>query len=100
MKSQGFTVVELAVVVVVIGILAAMVTVGYQGVKARGYDVAVMSDLDNFVTAYTNANVGYETIHDDGNYTRDKLASLNWQATQDAYDTTVYGNLLFCHNLS
>ncbi|RYZ85786.1 MAG: prepilin-type N-terminal cleavage/methylation domain-containing protein, partial [Moraxellaceae bacterium] len=43
--TSGFTIVELLIVIVVIGILAAIVIVGYQGVTKRANDTAVRSDL-------------------------------------------------------
>lgn len=42
---SGFTIVELLIVIVVIGILAAIVIVAYQGVQGRANDVSVQSDL-------------------------------------------------------
>lgn len=47
-KPRGFTIVELLIVVVVIGILAAIVTVAYTGITARANDTAVQNDLANF----------------------------------------------------
>ena len=38
MKMRGFTIVELLVVIVVIGILAAIVVVSYNGVQQNGMD--------------------------------------------------------------
>lgn len=47
-KSQlgGFTIVELLIVVVVIAILAAIVTVAYNGVTTRASDSAAKSDIE------------------------------------------------------
>ena len=44
-RVTGFTIVELLIVVVVIGILAAIVTVAYTGISGRANDAAVQSDL-------------------------------------------------------
>lgn len=46
-KQHGFTIVELLIVIVVIGILAAIVIVAYNGVTNRANDNAVKSDLAN-----------------------------------------------------
>lgn len=46
-KQHGFTIVELLIVIVVIGILAAIVIVAYNGVTSRASDNAVKSDLVN-----------------------------------------------------
>jgi len=44
-KKQGFTIVELMVVIVVIAILASITIVTYTGIQNRGHDTAVQSDL-------------------------------------------------------
>lgn len=43
---KAFTVLELVVVIVIIGILSTVVYVGYDGVQARARDASVLSDLD------------------------------------------------------
>jgi general secretion pathway protein G len=47
---SGFTIVELLIVIVVIGILAAITTVAYSGVQNKASDAAVTSDLRNIHT--------------------------------------------------
>lgn len=47
---QGFTVIELLVVIVVIAILAAISTVAYTGVQARAGGTVLKSDLRNAAT--------------------------------------------------
>lgn len=46
-KNQGFTIVELLIVIVVIGILAAISIVAYNGIQGRANTSAVHSDLNN-----------------------------------------------------
>lgn len=46
-KEHGFTIVELLIVIVVIGVLAAIVIVSYNGITNSAHDSAVMSDLSN-----------------------------------------------------
>tara|TARA_B100001245_G_scaffold89592_1_gene64684 strand:- start:6143 stop:6646 length:504 start_codon:yes stop_codon:yes gene_type:complete len=50
-KHSGFTIVELLIVVVVIGILAAIVIVAYNGITNSANDSAVKSDLANAAKA-------------------------------------------------
>ena len=57
--NQGFTVVELLIVLVVIGLLATVSIVAYNGVQAHTRDVSVLSDIetmDALQTRYGLAN--------------------------------------------
>ena len=44
-KSAGFTIVELLIVIVVIGILAAITIVSFNGIQSRARDTARVSDM-------------------------------------------------------
>jgi general secretion pathway protein G len=46
-KKSGFTIVELLVVIVVIGILAAITIVSYAGISQKAVATSLTSDLDN-----------------------------------------------------
>ncbi|HZJ34804.1 MAG TPA: prepilin-type N-terminal cleavage/methylation domain-containing protein, partial [Candidatus Angelobacter sp.] len=46
-KTNGFTIVELLVVIVVIGILAAITIVSYTGISQKAKEASLQSDLDN-----------------------------------------------------
>jgi prepilin-type N-terminal cleavage/methylation domain-containing protein len=48
MSKNGFTIVELLIVIVVIAILAAITVTAYNGIQSRANDAAVRSDLSNF----------------------------------------------------
>lgn len=50
-KTTGFTVVELVIVIVVIGILAAVTVVAYTGIQQRARDTGVQSDIDHMDSA-------------------------------------------------
>lgn len=45
-KQKGFTIVELLIVIVVIGILAAIVIVAYNGIQTQAHDTHRVSDVD------------------------------------------------------
>lgn len=49
---RGFTIVELLIVIVVIGILAAITIVAYNGIQGRANDVTVQSDLANLMKRF------------------------------------------------
>lgn len=51
MKKLGFTIVELIVIIAVIGILAAISIVAYNGTQARARDADRISDLQNIADA-------------------------------------------------
>ena len=73
-KSQGFTIVELLIVIVVIGILAALVLNSFNGVQARARDTERRTDINAIATqleVYYNDKSGYPTPTD--------LADTAWQ---------------------
>ena len=51
MKSRGFTIVELLIVIVVIAILAAITIVGFNGVQARSRDSMRKADINALAKA-------------------------------------------------
>jgi prepilin-type N-terminal cleavage/methylation domain-containing protein len=62
---QGFTIVELLIVIVVIGVLAAIIIVAYNGVQARASATAVESQVEQ----YRNGLIQYATVN--GAYPRE-----------------------------
>jgi prepilin-type N-terminal cleavage/methylation domain-containing protein len=60
-NNGGFTIVELLVVIVVIGVLAAITIVTYAGIQSRAYD----AQASNIVHTYENALKIYKAEHGD-----------------------------------
>jgi len=50
-NKKGFTLIELLIVVVIIGILAAIAIPKFAGTKSKAYVASMKSDLKNLVTA-------------------------------------------------
>jgi len=56
-KNKGFTIVELLIVIVVIGILAAITIVAFNGVQQRGQNANRASDIASIVKAAELYNI-------------------------------------------
>lgn len=94
--QTGFTIVELLIVIVVIGILAAISIVAYNGVQNRANDTAVQSDLTNIAKKIRlfEADAGYYPAGSA------QLATLGLKVSKSAYthyfNGTSYYNIVYC----
>ncbi len=59
--ARGFTIVELLVSIVIIGILATISFVVYNGLQAKAHDVSVMSDLDTMDALQARYAINHKT---------------------------------------
>lgn len=86
--QRGFTIVELLIVIVVIGILAALVVTTYGGIQAKGRDSQRQADLSAMQTQieafYANHNY-YPALADinDVDWRADNMKSLDTDAMTD-----------------
>lgn len=88
-RSAGFTIVELLIVIVVIGILAAITIVAYNGVQNRANDTAVQSDLNAFAK-----KLGMYAA-DNGAYPVTLSSAIGIKFSRDAY-STAQNNVYYC----
>src|ERR1700761_40839 len=75
-KSKGFTIVELLIVIVVIGILATLVIVTFTGIQQKARDSKRKTDIGAVqasLESYYSSNNTYPTVAD--------LNSSTWRAT-------------------
>lgn len=96
-RTRGFTIVELLIVIVVIGILAAITIVAFNGVQNKAYDATVQSDLTQFAKRMeiVKADSGTDT------YPTTLTASMGFRFSTNAYglDFQTY-TLRYCVNTS
>ena len=104
-KNSGFTIVELLIVIVVIGILAAIVIVAYNGVQLRARNANTASVIEAYkkaLTQYATLNQAYPTsgtacigedYPDTGAYTVANSRNCFRSSTSAIINTTFNNNL-------
>ncbi len=97
--AKGFTLIELVIVVVIIGILAAIAIPKYQNIREKAWLAGMKGDLRNLVTAqeaYFVDHVTYATVLTNVNFTPSpgntvtitSSAGTGWSATASNPQTT------------
>ncbi|MDN5274407.1 MAG: ral secretion pathway protein [Candidatus Saccharibacteria bacterium] len=96
--QKGFTVIELVIVIVVIGILATIGILSYGSAQKKAYDASVQSDLESISGELEAYRARVDTANPSQQFPRTKvnLESLEIQATKNAYDTTISYNMIYC----
>jgi len=91
-KQQGFTIVELLIVIVVIGILAALVITTFNGIQQKGRDTERQTDikaLHGQLEAYYAQNGRYPTLANlnDATFRGTSMKGLDSAALKDPKGT-------------
>src|SRR3954463_7168105 len=86
--SKGFTIVELLIVIVVIGILAALVVTTYNGIQEKARDTERKTDLNalhSHAEAYQAENAKYPSLAEfnDSTFRATSMKGLDAAALQD-----------------
>lgn len=91
-EPRGFTIVELLIVIVIIGILAAITIVAYNGIQGRANDSVIRSDLANIAKQLETIKAVSSTS---GYPTTTELVSNKLSASKNAYEKS-RNNLYYC----
>lgn len=93
-KKNGFTIVELLVVIVVIGILAAITIVAYNGIQSRANNTAVESDLTTTAKKLELYKVVNNNVYPTA--AEASLEPVGVKTTYEVYDVSGTGNFYYC----
>lgn len=93
--QSGFTIVELLIVIVIIGILAAITIVAYGSMQNRAYDTTVQGDLTSFAKKIEIVKV------DSGTYPTTLTSAMGFSFSKGAYGLDAQSrNVRYCYNSS
>lgn len=96
-RLQGFTLVELLIVIVIIAIVAAITVVAYNGIQNRANDSAVQSDIRGFAQVIELMNSRDGSYPTGGSATGDSTAfpGVTFKPSKGSY-STVKNNFYYC----
>jgi len=94
-RKSGFSIVELIIIIVVIGILTTIAIVSYNGVQNNAHDTAVQSDLDNAAAQLEAYRTQQSNTTQQFPSTTTQLGTLQIKATKDSYNTSAV-NFTYC----
>lgn len=92
--SRGFSIVELIVIIVVLGILSGIIVVSYNGVQQKANDTAVTADLEQMADQFDIFRTRSTT--DAYPASKDDLEPLDINVTNIAYNTSILANVFAC----
>lgn len=95
-STSGFTIVELLIVIVVIGILASITVVAFNGIQNRGYDTSIKSDLSNYAKRFEVFRIDNSRYPADATTTELASGNVKLSVNKNAYDTSSSYNLSYC----
>ena len=75
-KQQGFTVIELLIVVLVIGILATLVIVTYSGIQVKNRDAKRRNDVEAIAVQKNLKNLNSDHLKAPGSKNSDSISSI------------------------
>ena len=86
-KQAGFTLVELMIVILIIGILSSLAALSLTKYRTRGYNMAAKVDVKNAFTA----SQAYFVDNPDGNVTVTIISNYGYTASDDVTVTVNNG---------
>lgn len=98
-RLSGFTIVELLIVIVVIGILAAISVVAYSGIQNRANDTIVRSEISSIAKKIHADSVDRGEFIPGGSAAGDstRFPGFTYSVSTDSYETSIQSlNLFYC----